>query len=391
MRNRFGSWNGRHRALRAVKIGAALLTVGVLIGLVLGGALLPGSGGPSTAERVGDRLGSNAPRSGPGPSNGSVGDESDEAVVRAVRDVGEAVVKISVTQRQFIDGLFGRVPVDEEGLGSGVIVDPDGLVLTNHHVVAGASEIVVSLPDGRQFDGRVVGSFPESDLAVIRIDGNRLPSAALGSSSDLQVGQMVIAIGNPFGFEYSVTTGIVSALQRELVVGHEQEVVLTNLIQTDAAINPGNSGGPLVDRAGRVVGINTAVLRSVAGFEAQGLGFAIPIDDARRVAEEVVEGRRPVRLGILGGTLTPAIARSIETATGVPLGAERGVFVREVRTGTPAQRAGLMATDVIVSVDGRSVGTVEELAQAVRAVGEGGRLLLGIQRRGEPLEVSVAL
>lgn len=385
-------FRGGRYAFSKLKTWMAFLAVGVLIGLVIGVTLTaPRSGGESIGGggvRIGSR---SAPERG-SPAVDSVPNENtDETVVRVVREVGNAVVKISVTQRQFIDGLFGRVPIDEQGLGSGVIVDPSGLVLTNHHVVAGANRITVSLPDGRGFEGRVVGSFPESDIAVVRIDGDDLPAAALGRSTDLQVGQMVIAIGNPFGFEYSVTTGIVSALKRELVVGQEQEVILTNLIQTDAAINPGNSGGPLVDREGRVVGINTAVLRSISGFEAQGLGFAIPIDDARSVAEEIVEDGRPTRLGILGGTLTPAIARSVEASTGVPLGAEQGVFVRAVRSQTPAERAGLMATDVIVAIDGRKIRSVEELAAAVREAGPNGRLRLTIRRRGEPIELPVRL
>lgn len=321
----------------------------------------------------------------------SEGEAPLDQVVRAVREVGPAVVKISVTQQQFLDGLFGRVPVEEEGLGSGVIVDASGLILTNHHVVHRARRITVSLPDGRQFEGELVGSSPESDLAVVRVEpGGALPQARLGSSADLQVGQGVIAIGNPFGFDYSVTIGVVSALGRELVVGQERPVVLTNLIQTDAAINPGNSGGPLVDFQGRVIGINTAVLRAVAGFEAQGLGFAIPIDDARRVAEEIIGGG-PVRLGILGGTLTPQIAAAIERATGEPLGTREGVFVREVYPGSPAERAGLKPTDVIVAADGAPVRSVEELLQRVRQAGRGGRLELTILRRSVSYRITVNL
>lgn len=315
----------------------------------------------------------------------------DEAVVRVVKVVGDAVVKISVTQRHFIDGLFGRVPIEEEGLGSGVIIDGKGLVLTNHHVIQGARRILVSLPDGRQFDAELVGSYPDSDLAVLRIEGTDLPVAELGSSASLQAGQSVIAIGNPFGFEYSVTAGVVSALGRELAVGEGSGIVLSNLIQTDAAINPGNSGGPLVDREGRVVGINTAVLRSVGGFGVQGLGFAIPIDDARRVVQDIVDGTSPVRLGILAGTLTPRIAQAIEAATGIPLGTERGVYVREVRPQTPAHEAGLMPTDVIVATDGRPLQNAQELAQRVREAGRGASMRLAIRRRGERLEVDVRL
>ena len=374
---------GRHGRARL-----AFLALGLAIGLAAGVAIgradrvQPEEGGVPPERPFGQE---SAALDGNGPAR------AGEGVVRAVQAVGAAVVKIAVTQQHFLDGLFGRVPVEESGLGSGVIVDAGGLILTNHHVVRDAREILVSLPDGRQFPGEVIGSFPEADLAVIRVEAENLPEARLGSSADLQVGEPVIAIGNPFGFDYTVTTGVVSALGRELALGERGEVVLTNLIQTDAAINPGNSGGPLVDSEGRVVGITTAVLRSVAGFEAQGLGFAIPIDDARRVAQEIVERGRPARLGILGGTLTPPVAAAIERATAEPLGVVSGVFVREVRAGSAADQAGLLPADVITAVDGRPVRSVTELAERVRAAGAGGRLRLTVVRRGATLSVDVTL
>lgn len=325
------------------------------------------------------------------PLSGSAGGEH-EVIVDAVERIGSAIVKLSVRQVAFVDSLFGRTPTEEEGLGSGVIFDQNGLILTNHHVVRGADRIIVSLPDGRQFEGKVVGSFPESDLAVVRIPSDdNLPQAELGDSSTLLPGQQVIAIGNPFGFDYSVTTGIVSALGRELVTGGEDRVVLQNLVQTDAAINPGNSGGPLVDRNGRVVGINTAVVRSVQGFEAQGLGFAIPINDAVEVAKDIVRYGNPPRLGILGGTLTPSVARAIERSTGESLGATQGVFVREVFEGTPASKAGLEPTDIITHGDGRAITSVEELRAWVRNAGPEGTITLDVLRRGRSLKVMVPL
>ncbi len=319
-------------------------------------------------------------------SDPAVADES--AIIRAVERVGPAVVKLSVTHRSFMDSLFGRVPIEEEGLGSGVIVDASGLIITNHHVVADSDQIEVSLPDGRIFQGEVIGAYPESDIAVVRIEGDNLPQAEI-ATDELQVGQLVIAIGNPFGLDYSVTTGIVSALRRELAVGGGD--VLSNLIQTDAAINPGNSGGPLVDRNGRVVGINTAVLRSVGGFEAQGLGFAIPINEARAVAQDIVNSGRPARLGILGGTLTPSVARAVERSTGTPLGTDRGVFVREVDAGSPAARAGLMPTDVIVALNGEEVADVTQFRQMIREAGAGATVRLDIMRMGKAMRVTVVL
>ena len=296
-----------------------------------------------------------------------------------------------MTQLGYLDGLFGRVPSSQQGLGSGVIIDASGLILTNHHVVEGADQIRVGLPDGRQFEGKLVGSFPESDLAVLRIPGDNLPHAEVARGESSRVGQLVIAIGNPFGLDYSVTTGIISALGRELAIDPQRGIALTNLIQTDAAINPGNSGGPLLDREGRVIGINTAVLRGAQGLQAQGLGFAIPIDDALAVAEEILRHGRPVRLGILAGTLTPRIARAIEDATGEPLGTDRGVFVREVHSDSPAEEAGLRPTDVIVQAGGRRVENVEELSARVREAGPGGTLELDVLRRGRRVRLTARL
>lgn len=357
------------------KAYAAILGIGLVLGVSFGfpfGQRLAGQIGPSLPHE-----------------SGRAGDE--EAVVRAVRQVGNAVVKLSVTQEGFVDGLFGRIPLEDQGIGSGVIIDRSGLILTNHHVVQGAKEIAVSLPGGRRFEGRVVGAYPAYDLAVVKIEGEELPAAPLGSSSELAVGQLVIAIGNPLGLDYSVTTGIVSALGRELVIDPASGRALTNLIQTDAAINPGNSGGPLLDREGRVIGINTAVLRNVQGFQVQGLGFAIPIDEAVAVAREIVENGGPTRLGILAGTLTPEVARAIEEATGEPLGVERGVFVRSVESGTPAERAGLLPTDVIVAVEGDRIERVEALSRAVREAGPGATLRLEVFRRGKRVSLTARL
>jgi len=313
-------------------------------------------------------------------------------VIRAVERVGPSIVKISVTQQGHLDGLFGRVPTTQQGLGSGVIVDARGFILTNHHVVEGADTILVALPDGRQFQGRLVGSYPDADLAVIHVEGDDLPQAELAQGKELKVGQLVIAIGNPFGLDYSVTTGVISALGRELMVDPQRGIALTNLIQTDAAINPGNSGGPLVDREGRVIGINTAVLRASHGLQAQGLGFAIPIDDALRVAGQIIRrGRPPARLGILAGTLTPPIARAVHEATGIPVGTQRGVFVREVYPGSPAEAAGLEPADVIVRAGGRRIESVEELLQRVWEVGPGASLALVVLRQGRRVTLTARL
>jgi serine protease Do len=318
-------------------------------------------------------------------------EDTQQAIVAAVRKVGNSVVKISVTAEVAIDSLFGQVFTQEHGVGSGVIIDPEGYILTNFHVVTDAAVIDVALPDGRSFSGRVVGTDPYSDLAVIKIDGTNLPAAPLGDSNSLAVGQQVIAIGNPFGFDYTVTTGIVSALGRELLVNPQIDQPLQNLIQTDAAINPGNSGGPLLDLQGRVVGINTAVVRQVEGFEAQGLGFAIPITDARQIMQQILEHGKPLRLGILGGTLTPAIARAVRERTQMELPVDRGAFVTKVIPDTPAAHARLQPADVIVEANNRPITSLEELQQAVQDAGYGQRLRLQVWRVGEPVRIDVIL
>ncbi|HLS90679.1 MAG TPA: trypsin-like peptidase domain-containing protein [Limnochordia bacterium] len=362
----------------ALLLGLALV-LGVALGLPMGAQIAGRSEGDGGATGTGL------------DSQQRVLDD-EEAVIRAVERVGPSIVKISVTQQGHLDGLFGRVPTTQQGLGSGVIVDARGFILTNHHVVEGADTILVALPDGRQFQGRLVGSYPDADLAVIHVEGDDLPQAELAQGKELKVGQLVIAIGNPFGLDYSVTTGVISALGRELMVDPQRGIALTNLIQTDAAINPGNSGGPLVDREGRVIGINTAVLRASHGLQAQGLGFAIPIDDALRVAGQIIRrGRPPARLGILAGTLTPPIARAVHEATGIPVGAQRGVFVREVYPGSPAEAAGLEPADVIVRAGGRRIESVEELLQRVWEVGPGASLALVVLRQGRRVTLTARL
>lgn len=355
------------RLLAVVLLGFALLTgVGISANTLLTRILLPA----------------------PEPST-PLEDTTEAITIRAVEAVGESVVKIYTTERVFVDALFGRMAVEQEGIGSGIIIHEDGYILTNHHVVAGAEKIRVFLPDGRDFAGAVVGSDPWQDIAVVKVNGEGLPVAPLGTSDDLRVGQSVIAIGNPFGLDYTVTRGVVSALNRTLQT-EEGGVALENLIQTDAAINPGNSGGPLVDSRGRVVGVNTAVIRGDA-VAAEGLGFAVAIDTARRIAQEIIEHGGPVRLGIIGGMLTPARARAVEEATGIDLPTEKGVFVVDVLPDSPAEEAKLRRADIIVEVDGRIVETPEALAELVRQKGRGATVRLTLVREGQLLEAAVKL
>jgi serine protease Do len=271
----------------------------------------------------------------------------------------------------------------ENSLGSGVIVRPDGVILTNRHVIEGADEIKVVLHDRREFDATLLGTDERSDLAVLRIEtgGETLPALPLGDSDALAVGDLVLAIGNPFGVGQTVTMGIVSALARS-------NVGLTDyrsFIQTDAAINPGNSGGALVDMAGRLVGINTAIYSKSGG--SVGIGFAVPAVMARLVVDGLLEGgevRRPW-LGLDGQTVTAEIARS--------LGMERptGVLISEVRPEGPAAEAGLRRGDVVVAYDGREVADEEGLRYRIGTSAVGGVATLQVLRDGRLREISVAL
>ncbi len=265
------------------------------------------------------------------------------AIVRAARTVAPAVVTISVLRRErvgrrsFFDDYF--LPFREtRGLGSGFIVDPQGTVLTNHHVVQGAEEILVTLPDGRDFDARAIGSDPVTDVAVLALDGvDGLPTAPVGTASDLLIGEWTVAIGNPFGRlisnpEPSVTAGVVSALGRHIIPGGDDEGFYLGMIQTDASINPGNSGGPLVNALGEVIGVNTSILSRSGGSE--GLGFAIPIDRALQVARDLA-AHGEVRRAWLG--------LEVDAVEADGFGRSRGVRVARVTPGSPAAAAGIRA------------------------------------------------
>jgi S1-C subfamily serine protease len=264
-------------------------------------------------------------------------DAYSRAVVGAVEAVGPAVVRIA----------GGR------GEGSGVLFTPDGLILTNAHVVAASSRVTVSMTDGHTFDADVVGRDPHTDLAVLRVSASgALPWARLGDSRAARVGQVAIAIGNPYGFQHTVTSGVISALGRSLRT--QSGRLMDDVIQTDAALNPGNSGGPLVTTAGEVIGINTATIRP-----AQGLCFAIASNTARIVASRLLRDGR-IRRGYLGiGGQTVPIPRGVARAN--QLAITSGVFVTSVERGSPAEAAGVMDGDVIVAFGGAPVTGVDEL------------------------------
>jgi serine protease DegQ len=267
------------------------------------------------------------------------------------------------------------------GLGSGVIVAPEGYLLTNHHVVAGADAIEVQLADGRRAPARLVGSDPETDLALLKLDLPDLPSVALGDAAGLRVGDIVLAIGNPFGVGQTVTAGIVSALGRTRLGLSTYE----NFIQTDAAINPGNSGGALIDVQGHLVGINTAIFTRQQGGGSLGIGFAIPVDTARQVLEALIRDGE-VRRGWLGVEQRDLSAEFVE-AFKLPI--TRGALITGVLQDGPASRAGLRPGDVVVRVGDRKIEDSRQLLAAVAALQPGEIVVLGVQRRDEVLALQV--
>jgi len=322
-----------------------------------------------------------SPVSSPGAA--VVGDDSavldaySRAVVAAAEKLSPAVVNIEVKQRV----SSARGPREIGGGGSGFIFTPDGFLLTNSHVVHGASAIRVSLPDGRRFAGTLVGDDPGTDLAVVRVDAPDLVVAELSDSQCLRVGQLVIAIGNPYGFQYSVTAGVVSALGRSLRSASGR--LIDDIIQTDAALNPGNSGGPLVTSDGRVVGVNTATIRP-----AQGICFAIGINTAKFVAGRLIRDGRIRRsyIGVVGQTVP--LARNVVRFH--QLVQERGILALSVEPSSPAAAAGLRERDIMVSLDGHLLTGTDDLQRLLTHVRIGSHCQLTVLRGAEKLALDVA-
>ncbi len=268
----------------------------------------------------------------------------------------------------------------QQGLGSGVIVSADGYILTNNHVVESADEIEVILNDSRRARAKIIGTDPESDLAVLKISLDRLPVIVLGNSNGLQVGDQVLAIGNPFGVGQTVTSGIISALGRNQLGINTFE----NFIQTDAAINPGNSGGALVDTTGNLLGINTAIYSRSGG--SMGIGFAIPVSTARMVLEGIVKDGQVTRgwIGVEPNELTPELAQTFGVA------AQQGVIITGVLQNGPAAKGGMRPGDVVVAVAGHSVQNVPELLTLVAALKPGSTAAFDIQRGASKLNLQIA-
>jgi Do/DeqQ family serine protease len=324
-------------------------------------------------------------------------------VVNAVDRTGPAVVRINASRTvksnrnaTFDDPLFrqffGDAPSSpstrvERGTGSGFVIKSDGLILTNAHVVAGADTVTVTMKDGRELQGRVLGADTVTDVAVIKVEANNLPAVSVGNSDQLRPGEWAIAIGNPLGLDNTVTVGIVSATGRSSAqIGAPDKRV--GFIQTDAAINPGNSGGPLLNQRGEVIGMNTAIRA-----DGQGLGFAIPINTAQRIADQLITKGKVDHpyLGIRMASLTPDLKKRLndDPATNFNIQDDRGVLVFGVAKGSPAATAGMKPGDVILKINGQAVTTSDQVQQAVENSSIGATLQLDIKRGGQTLNLPV--
>jgi serine protease Do len=268
------------------------------------------------------------------------------------------------------------------GSGSGVIVSAEGIIITNQHVVGNAAAVVIRLADGREFQGRVLGRDPTIDIAVVRIQADNLPVAPVGDSDQLQVGETAIAIGNPHGLERTVTSGIISAVNRS-----PRGFALEGLVQTDAAINPGNSGGPLLDLNGNVIGINTAILRSPGEVQPVGLGFAVPVNLAMHVVDQLLTTGRIIRpyMGISAVDIEPPMARQLN------LPVNEGVIIIEVEGGSPADEAGLRQRDIITEINGNAITRMSDLRRLLRGMSPGDPVHYRIHREGVVHNVSLIL
>ncbi|OGG45828.1 MAG: serine protease [Candidatus Handelsmanbacteria bacterium RIFCSPLOWO2_12_FULL_64_10] len=310
-------------------------------------------------------------------SDGDLLDAYSRAVIRASERISPSVVNVEVHHR----GQGDDPRREGRGGGSGFVLTPDGFILTNSHVVHGASRVEVTLQDGGHFGADLVGDDPDTDLAVVRITAPGLAPAPLGDSEAVRVGQLVVAVGNPYGFQCTVTAGVVSALGRSL--RSRSGRLIDNVIQTDAALNPGNSGGPLVTSRGEVVGVNTAAI-----LPAQGICFAVGINTAKFVASRLIRDGK-IRRSFIGvaGQNVPIHRRTVRFHD---LPAESGILVASVEPGSPAERAGLLEGDVIVAFDGQSVAGIDDLHRMLTEDRIGTTSLLTVLRRTEKWVLSVA-
>jgi len=323
--------------------------------------------------------------------------EEERNNIAVYEKVADGVVNITSTAVQ-MDFLFNVFPT--QGSGSGSIIDSKGHILTNHHVVANAQKLEVTLADESKWPAKLVGSDPDNDLAVIKIDApkEKLKVIPMGDSKQLRIGQKVLAIGNPFGLERTLTTGIISSLGR--TIRSETGILMEDIIQTDAAINPGNSGGPLLNSEGEIIGINSAIISPSGG--SVGIGFAIPVNVARRIVPELI-AKGYVTYPYFGATIMPLFP---EVAKHLKLKVEKGAMIAEVVKGGPADKAGLKGGsqrvqvgnmiviaggDIVVKVDQHEVKTNDELIRYIREKKPGDTIVLQVYRKGDFVDVKVTL
>jgi serine protease Do len=354
-----------------------------IIGALLGGSLVLGYGGDILQKRV-PQSSQNSPLNNPlfnAPvAQAGVSEARNTPIVRAAKAVGPAVVGIA--NKGYARDFFNRKVLIEQGSGSGVIFDANGYIVTNNHVVEGSQELAVSLSDGRVLTGKVIGTDPATDLAVVKVDATDLPTAAFGDSDSLLVGEPAIAIGNPLGLEFqgSVTSGVISALNRTVDTGERK----FKLIQTDAAINPGNSGGALVNADGVIIGINSA---KIAAQGVEGIGFAIPINTAKPIIQSLIEKGKVVRpyLGI--GFIDKAMAEK----NGYDFPYDHGVYVAKVDADGPAGKAGVQKGDIMLKFAGTDINSASDLQGAKDSQSVGSKVDIVIQRGGQTLTLPIVL
>ena len=391
------------RFMRDNFLGLSLALIGLLCLALTGISYVNHEGYPQFTSAAG--VGNGAGLSG---ADIDTLERLDRAYEQIATSVTPAVVNISTTQvikvqqspfmmdpffRQFFGNMPGfNIPQEqrEHALGSGVIVSPDGYILTNNHVIKNATDIKVMLSDHHTYKGKVVGADPATDIAVVKIEAKNLPTAPIGNSNNLHVGDTVMAFGNPFALNFTVTRGTVSALGRS-DMGIEGRNSFENFIQTDAAINPGNSGGPLVNVRGQVIGINTAILSNSSGMGGEGgfmgVGFAIPSNMAQHVMNDLIKTGKVSRgyLGVSLGVLTDQLAKQFD----IPDTA--GAFVQDVQKGGPADKAGIKAGDVIRTFNGQAVESRGALTTMTTNSNPGTEVTLGIIRDGKKMDVKVTL
>lgn len=414
MTKRFSASPAKASAQRtsiASKVCLKIVTTYLLLPLIGTGTLLGSCSNqlsrnvpsPQTTPQALENSSADSPREGSDRSLMPTAEDTN-FVVAVVQKVEPAVVEINTSRTvrrrapaEFNDPFFRRFFGDARpirpaertvrGVGSGFVINPNGQILTNAHVVNKADTVSVTFPDGRSLEGKVLGEDTVTDIAVVQVPANNLPTVELGSMEQVQVGQWAIAIGNPLGLQKTVTVGVVSATDRSASdIGVSDKRI--GFIQTDAAINPGNSGGPLLNARGQVIGVNTAIIGG-----AQGLGFAIPIDTAQRIAQQLIATGRVEHpyLGIQMVPLTPEVKQEINNNPNIDIRveADQGILVVRVISNSPADQAGLRPGDVIQAINNQPITTSDQIQQLIEKSGVGSTLQVQVQRGGQPFTVAV--